>query len=324
LNKAVAKYKAVKQVFPDSTPGGIPQLYTSYVIDDGKTCTQIPRRFYASVNGNMIWSGWQLAHMVTDGTASQYVDDYMGTAQAVVSQLSDPAGVFENLEAGVDSAEPMVEAMYVLATDPLYPQPLAKNWILTNAAVVAANVRTDGTYGRLLGGPATSRANSASDLLSTAGAYALVMASDAFAPTQGAAPSDWNSASYVDVTALPQGVALTETSPASSWPLTITFTGHGIALIGTRGEGNPSSRGRDGHARVFIDGLETSDQTGIWQASGVVNSVTPPPYHNDVLFAWQWPYSSLAATHTVAIQPGVYDPKEGHAYIHIVGYYVLP
>ena len=150
LNKAVSKYQAVKKVFADSTVGGIPALYTVYVVDNGSTCAQIPQRFYASVNGNMIWNGWELASMVTDGTAANYRSDAVATAKAVLDNLSDLMGIYENLESGCDVAEPLVEAMYKLATDSVHPQAFAKAWILSNAGIVAANVRSDGTYNRLL------------------------------------------------------------------------------------------------------------------------------------------------------------------------------
>ena len=57
LDSAVSRYAAIRARFlsPD-TP-----LYTVYVIDDGHTCTQLPHRFFASVNGNMIWSGLELS-----------------------------------------------------------------------------------------------------------------------------------------------------------------------------------------------------------------------------------------------------------------------
>ena len=43
-----------------------------------------------------------------------------------------------------------------------------------------------------------------------------------------------------------------------------------------------------GHARVFIDGVETADKTGIWQSRGVSTASAQSPFNNDVLFAWQW------------------------------------
>jgi hypothetical protein len=321
LKKAVTKYKAVKKIAADSTVGGIPALYSAFVFDDGQTCTQLPQRFFASVNGNMIWAGWQLASMVTDGTGPGYRSDALATAHAVVGHLSDPAGIFEDLESGCDVSEPLVEAMYLLAIDAVNPQVFARAWILTNAGEAAANIRTDGTYGRLFGGPPTSRADGASDLLSTAGGYALVMSAAALAPDDGAYSSPWVNATYTDVTAELAGVALNKHSLAESWPITVHFTGHGIALIGTRGEGNQPW---DGHAKIFVDGTETVDKTGLWQAVGSANSVQPPPFSNDVLFAWQWPSGLPAASHIVSIYPGDYNPKEGCPYFHMVGYYVIP
>jgi hypothetical protein len=38
-----------------------------------------------------------------------------------------------------------------------------------------------------------------------------------------------------------------------------------------------------------------------------------------VLFAWEWPTS---ATHTLTFRPGIFNLKEGGAYLHLTGYYV--
>jgi hypothetical protein len=163
-------------------------------------------------------------------------------------------------------------------------------------------------------------------LLSTAGGFGLMMAAAAMSPDDGAYSSPWANATYTDVTSLPQGAFLNDTSPATSWPVTFSFTGHGIAVIGTRGEtsGDDPSDDVQGHARVFIDGAETVDKTGIWQSRGISNCVVPSPFNTDVLFAWQWPTGSLAAAHTITIQPGIYDVKEGGAFINVVGYWVIP
>ena len=72
-----------------------------------------------------------------------------------------------------------------------------------------------------------------------------------------------------------------------------------------------------GHARVFIDGKETVDKTGIWQnksSSGI--SIA-----NTVLFAWRWP---TAGRHTIQIQPGIYNAKEGGSFIDITSSLVIP
>jgi hypothetical protein len=264
--------------------------------------------------------------MVTDGTGPGYREDALKTATAVVRDLSDPAGIFENLEAGNDTAEPLVEAMYLLATDPVNPQAFAETWILNNAEIVAANVMSDGTYSRLLGGPATSRERSASDLLSTAGPYALVMAAAVISPNSGAYASPWQNETCTDVVGTPQGAFLNANSPVSDWPITFAFTGHAIALIGTNGEnsGDNPNDSVEGWSRVFVDGVQTISDTGIWQSFGVTDSAVPSPFKNDVLFAWQWPSSSPAASHTIQIQPGIYNAKEGGAFAHFTSYCIIP
>jgi hypothetical protein len=96
-------------------------------------------------------------------------------------------------------------------------------------------------------------------------------------------------------------------------PSTIDFTGSGIALIGTIGEQCCEA----GHARVFVDGTETADTTGIWQnKSSASISIA-----DSVLFAWVW---TMAGAHSVQIQPGVSNAKEGGSFVHIQKYLVLP
>jgi hypothetical protein len=276
----------------------------------------------------MIWSGWQLSQMVTDPDArAQYQTEALATAQAVVNYLSDGNGIYEDLEAGNDTGEPLVEAFFVLATDPNNPQAFAKNWILTNARQLLPNVRTDGTYGRLFGGPPVSRQNSATDLLSTAGGFALVIAAAAIAPNDGSyvAASTWQNATYTDATGTPQGAFMNNASPASTWPVTFTFTGHGIAITGTRGENSEDSNNSfQGHAEVYVDGIQTVNDTGIWQSFGCPNSKPSDVFKNDVLFTWQWPSDTPATQHTIQIYPGIYNPKEGGAFFHAAGYYILP
>ena len=80
LDKAVAKYAAVHQGFLDPEVA----LYTVYVIDDGQTCTQVAHRFYSSVNGNMIWSGVNLAAATGQ---SSYLNDAIATGQAASPQM---------------------------------------------------------------------------------------------------------------------------------------------------------------------------------------------------------------------------------------------
>ena len=76
LTKAKTKYAAVRRFFLDP---GVP-LYSVYVFDDGSACRQLPKRFFASVNGNMIWNGLALAAQTGSGA---YFRDAIGTARAV-------------------------------------------------------------------------------------------------------------------------------------------------------------------------------------------------------------------------------------------------
>ena len=125
LDSAVRHYSAVRSLFLDPN---VP-LYSVYVFDDGKTCTQVPHRFFASVNGDMIWNGLELSRATGD---QRYRNDALATAKAVDHYLSDPAGVFADLQAENDIVEPLVEAMYGLATQA--HASFARSWILRNAA----------------------------------------------------------------------------------------------------------------------------------------------------------------------------------------------
>ncbi|HEY2074324.1 MAG TPA: hypothetical protein VGG88_12175, partial [Gaiellaceae bacterium] len=53
LDDAETRYAAVRAHFLEPA---VP-LYTVYVFDDGTSCRRLPHRFFASVNGDMIWSG---------------------------------------------------------------------------------------------------------------------------------------------------------------------------------------------------------------------------------------------------------------------------
>ncbi len=67
---------------------------------------------------------------------------------------------------------------------------------------------------------------------------------------------------------------------------------------------------------MLIDGHETFDETGIWQNKSSSGMSIP----NTVLFAWRWP---TAGTHTLTIQPGIQNGKEGGPFIHLIGYEVI-
>jgi hypothetical protein len=88
------------------------------------------------------------------------------------------------------------------------------------------------------------------------------------------------------------------------------FTGSAIALIGTIGEQCCEA----GHARVLIDGVETFDQTGIWQNK----SSSGQSLAGSVLFAWRWP---TVGTHVLEFQSGTTNAKEGGSFLHVQGYY---
>ena len=92
----------------------------------------------------------------------------------------------------------------------------------------------------------------------------------------------------------------------------VRFTGSAIALIGTLGEACCES----GHARVFVDGHETFDQTGIWQDKSSLGRRIP----GTILFAWRWPHSG---THTITFAPGIPNGKEGTSFLHLRAFLVL-
>lgn len=290
LDKAVAKYASARQYFLDPT---VP-LYTVYVVDDGQSCSQIPRRFYASVNGNMIWSGLALAAATGDAS---YLDDAVATGQAVAANLSDAAGVYADLQTDDDVVEPLVEAMYQLAT--AQDQAFAEAWLQTNAQAMAGARAPDGAYGRFFDGPAPTaaitewQANGGLALAFVAGG----LWPDAVATSNAGA---WKDAVYVadDLPALPSS---------------IQFTGQAIAVFGTLGEQSYQL----GQALVYVDGVETFDQTGIHQDESNAFGAIP----DAVLFAWRWPTSG---PHTVSFAAGPSDPKDGGPFLHVQGYSYVP
>ena len=289
LTKATTKYASVRQYFLDPSVA----LYTVYVVDDGTTCTQIPRRFFASVNGNMILDGLMLADATGDMT---YRSDALATGQAVASLLSDPSGIYENLQAENDVVEPLVEAFYRLATTEA--QPFASEWILTNANASAFDVTSEGSYGRFWGGPAPTATTT---IWQANGGFALAFAAAALAPTEGpTGPDVWSN-------------AVVTQSDITTLPASITFEGSAIALFGTIGEDCCES----GHAQLFIDGVQSFDQTGIWQDK----SVSGHPIPSSVLFAWRWP---TRGSHTIGFQPGITNSKEGTSFLHLQSYEVVP
>jgi len=289
VTKAMAKYAAVRQYFLDPT---VP-LYTVYVFDSGTACTPVAGQYFASVNGNMIWNGLALADATGDAT---YRDQAIATAEAVDANLRDPAGIFEDLQAENDVAEPLVEAFYRLATTEA--QPFARAWLLRNAAVLSSDRATSGSFGRFWGGPAPKGTTT---VWQANGGFALAFAAAALAPTDVPSARDvWSSATFTStsITALPGSLA---------------FKGSAIALVGTIGEQCCDF----GHADVLVDGASTFDKTGIWQNK----SSSSQPVPSSILFAWRWPVSG---PHTLGFQPGVWNAKQGGPFLHVTGYYVVP
>jgi hypothetical protein len=287
LHSAIGRYAAVRSHFLDPR---VP-LYTVYVFDDGTTCTPVPHRFFASVNGDMIWSGLELFRIT--GQRS-YLEQALGTARAVASDLPDGAGVFADLQAENDIVEPLVEAMYALATEA--GASFARSWILTNAAAAISARGSDGAFGRFFDGPPPQTTATA---WQTNGGLAIEVAAAALAPDQVIpAKSRW---------------AFAHRTSRSLGPIgTISFNGSAIALLGTLGE--PCCEA--GHVRVFVDGRETFDETGIWQGKSSLGREIP----GSVLFAWRW---SRAGPHTISFAPGVRNEKEGGSFLHIRAYLVL-
>jgi len=291
LAQAQAQYQAVRADFlSPSVP-----LYTVYVFDTGGVCRQVPARYFGSANGNMIWAGYYLAKATG---RSAYLAEAVATAKAVAAHLSDATGVYADLQAENDVTEPLIEAMYDLAT--LDHQAFARRWLLAVASASAASVApATGAYARFFDGPAPRAPVTAWE---ANGGLALAQVAAALDP--GGRPADpgfWAGARLV-----PDDLSM------GSRPVRVTFTGRAVAIMGTIGEQCCES----GHARVFIDGRLTFDQTGIWQNK----SGAGIPLPGAVLFAWRWPGPGR---HTIEISPGYPNGKEGTSYFHMTGYYVV-
>jgi hypothetical protein len=290
LAEAEAQYQAVRTEFLSR---GVP-LYTVYVFDSGHSCFQLPARYFGSVNGNMIWAGYYLAKAT--GRAV-YRAEAVATARAVADHLCDATGVYADLQAENDIAEPLIEAMYDLAA--YGHQAFARRWLLTAASASASDVTAGGSYGRFFDGPPPRGTVTA---WQANGGLALAVVAAALDP--GGRPADprfWVGAPFV-----------ADDLVLGRQPVHVTFTGRAVAIIGTIG----AVCCEPGHARVFIDGRPTFDQTGIWQnkSSGGV------PLANSVLFAWRWP---VPGRHTIEISPGYPNGKEGGSFFHMTGYYVV-
>ncbi len=265
------------------------------------TCTQVQGRFFASVNGNMIDNGLTLAEFTGD---QHYVADALATAQAVAHTLSDANGVFTDLQAENDIEEPLIEAMYDVGIG--QDQLFVRNWLIAAAAASASSLKSDGTYSRMFDGPPNTGMSTA---WQSNGGYALAVAASQIDPAgEPASTTAWAGA-----VRHPISITTSSRTGRTGLPASITFTGAGIALLGTLGEQCCEA----GHARVFIDGNETADTTGIWQNKSSSGLSIP----NTVLFAWRWP---TAGSHTITIQPGIPNDKEGSSFVNISSYLVLP
>jgi hypothetical protein len=238
----------------------------------------------------MIWNGLELAR---DTKKARYLGQAEASAKAVVQKLSDPAGVFADLQAENDIVEPLVEAMYGLATHE--HAGFARQWILTNAAAALSGRAPSGAFGRFFDGPPPRTTT----VWQSNGGLAVVIAAAALDPA-GRVPNDdaWAPARYV-----PDRI--------TKAPASVTFTGQAIAFYGTLGE----VCCQPGHARVFVDGVETFDHTGIWQNKSSLGEAIP----RTVLFAWRWPHPGV---HTIRFEPGLANGKEGGPFLDLQGYLV--
>jgi hypothetical protein len=285
LDAALHEYEAVRARFRDPS---LP-LYTVYVFDDGHACVQLPHRFFASVNGDMIWNGIALARLTG---RRAYLEQAVATARAVDAHLSDGRGIFTDLQAENDIVEPLVEAMWLLADR----QAFARSWIVRNAAAALGARKADGTFGRFFDGPPPQNVLT---VWQSNGAAALEIAAASIASeTLAVASNDWAGARFIS-------------RAITSMPATIVFDGSAIALIGAIGD----RCCEPGHARVFIDGRETDDGTGIWQNKSSSGKTLP----GSVLFAWQWPHR---ARHSIRIESAGANAKEGGPFIDVSGYFV--
>ncbi|MDQ6825770.1 MAG: hypothetical protein M3Z14_01045, partial [Candidatus Eremiobacteraeota bacterium] len=137
LSTAIRQYASVRQYFFDPQVA----LYSVYVFDNGRTCMQLPHRFFSSVNGLMMEDGFMLAQVTHQTT---YLRDAQTTASAVSRYLSDPSGIHEDLQAENDIVEPLVESMYDLGAG----DAVARSWIMRNAGAAISARAQNGAYGR--------------------------------------------------------------------------------------------------------------------------------------------------------------------------------
>ena len=290
LRAAEAQYAAIRRYYLSP---GVP-LYTVYVFDNGSACAQAPARYFGSVNGNMIWAGYDLARATG---RHAYLDQAIATAKAAAQHLGDATGVYADLQAENDVGEPLIEAMYDLAR--FSHQAFARAWLLRAASAAASGVNSAGAYGRFFDGPPP---RAPVTVWQVNGGLTLELAAGALDPHgRPAGPAFWAHAVFVH-----------HDLRLASLPVGFTFTGRAVAIIGTIGEHCCES----GHARLYIDGTQTFDQTGIWQNKSSSGKSLP----GTVLFAWRWP---VPGRHTIQIRAGLANTKEGTSFFHMTGYYLV-
>lgn len=248
LAAARAQYASARAYFLDAaTP-----LYTVHVIDDGTACTPVQSRYFASVNGLMIWDGIELASDLHD---ERYVQEAVATARAVDAQLSDGAGIFADAAGENDVVEPLVEAMLRLAA----AHPFAAAWIGRNAQAALGSRAADGSFARYFDGPPQQR----SSIWESNGGFAIEIAAAAIAPNRSVQRPQWSG----------DAIAI---SPASELPARIEVDGAAVALVGS-----VPAACEQHHVHVYVDGVEINDHAGLW-----INPTMPED--DPVLFAWRF------------------------------------
>lgn len=263
LNDALLRYGDDRTWFYEADVG----MYTVHVLDDGSACRKVPDRFFASVNGDEIWNALQLWQYTGQ---RHFYDEAVALAQSVDKNLSDARGVFVDVQGENDVVEPLVEAMYDLASGQHVE--FARQWILRNAAAALSARSADGTFARLFDGPPQQTAS----IWESNGGIALEIAAGALdAQGMPQAADAWQGGKDYGKT-------------ITSLPATIVFDGAGIALSGTI-----SRLCTSGHVRVYVDGVQTFDRTGLWQNHAM-------PEGDSVFFAWRWPAPGL---HVVELEP---------------------
>lgn len=241
-------------------------LYTVHLRDDGTTCAQVPGRYFASVNGAMVWNGIELA---SDTGDPRYGDEAIATARAASTDLSDASGVFDDIAGENDVAEPLVQAMYRLARA---GHAFAAAWILRNAQAALSARAPDGTFSRIFDGPPQTR----DSIWESNGGLALEVAAAALDGTERVPDGGaWDGAQST-------GASIT------TLPATVSFDGSAIALVGTIG-----TACLRGHVHVLVDGVETFDRTGLWENGSM-------PSAGSVFFAWRWRHPGR---HTITLVP---------------------